>query len=1158
MATVPQIALRDGSGYTTNLTFTTNRDSVVITGTVGTDTAAVQISVNGAAFVSDSALIGFSLQTLTVPNPTAFPSGLLLELGTNIIQLRTIDIVGGVSAPATVTITRVQDIVDIVSEIPTAVRVRRLRNSVNILAAKPHLATGPVLGRSETVLVAPETTTFLGFNFYASITAGGTTGYYKINDKPVLQTITHEEDVITSSDDLAIWDNLTLKNIRVKVTEEDELGKLLAVRLDKTYQAASLSDKIRLTSKLESYRLTEFVKFNHLRSGGTGILNSDQFVSIADTDPLYYVVTGVYYDSALNVELETPYSQEVLGAPLVIDTTLRDLPPRTSTPVTVSYIEAIQRVNRGLSLLPGSTTRDVSIDPFASESERIWFLLDFVHRSQSFLTLLQRDDADGDGISDDVAASAYKQALKAALGLSSNAAVQSLIDQQFDKLAANVNKKRLTGRPAVGQLVIYTRTKPVRDIVIPADSYASADADAALNLPSVRYRIAGSFILPLRDVDAYYNFEQKRWQIVVDIVAETVGDVGNRSAGSIRNITGVSGVQVTNDEATIFGSNRESNAELATRSMLGFSAVDSGTEGGYASMAAEQRGIIKAKIVKSGDPLMMRDYDPIRKKNVGGKVDIWVQGLRERQVSEKFAFTFEIARDIQVQIIDVTNLIFRVLDSRVTQATPIIEILNNSIQGLGVRNVTTGQEYDVTGVTVIDYQTFQLNAAITQPVTQIDDIVTVDYRFRVVNQFFFSYQPVRRVISVVGEVAGPLDPATNFSLYKTDDPLLTGESTIAKDYLSIVQFGGKPSGSTITANNELHTLIGTFQEPLQSIGINTKTIRVFSADRLVEYNGPAADAPDFDLVEGTPTTPVKIVRTAGSRIVSGETVSVDYVHDENYTVTYVINDLLQQFQQVVDRRRHVTADVLVKQSVENSVDIETTIQLARGATRSKVDPAVRTNVSLELNRKIIGQGSAQSDVINAIDSTAGVDYQVVPFAKMAYADGSRKLRESVLSTYVRVLALDIGGNVAYLLTNALQSPTTDGGGLVTEHRGVFQDSEAMTMAASLSMVAASPNQAFIIGAGGAIINGYSDNATLQAAGFITLADITAERLRRTSNHIVLSLSGSGTEAPSDTPDKHSYTVSYVVRGDSGSHDIVASQVEYIALGDLTMTFKDAP
>lgn len=1147
MATAPQIALRDGSGFTTNLVFTTNQDSIIIVGTVDVNTAVVQVSVNGAPFVSDPTLVSFSLQTFTVPNLASFPTGLLLELGVNTIQLRTIDIVGGVSATSLVTVTRVRSIDNTSAPIPTGIRVRRHRNSVDILTGKP-----PVVDEALSPVTTP---TIIGFNFYAATAAGGgSTGYFKLNAKPILTSSVFEENVLGTTPDLAIWDNTNHKTVRVRVTEEDEFGNELSVRLDSFHDTSTLTGRLRFSATTENFVFNEFVLFNHVRSGGPGILNSDQFTNVADSDPLYYVTTGVYFDPTTNTEVETPFSQEVLGAPLVIDTSVRDLPGRNQTQIVTDYVTAVQRVNTEISLIPGSTTRDINIDPFASEAERIWFLIDFVHRSQSFLTLLAIDNVSGSGDSDAVASSAYKQALKAAVGFTNDDAVQALIDQQFDKLAANDNTFRLPGRPSVGQVVIYTATRPSTDIVIPAGSFVTSDADPTTGIPSQRYRIGGSFVLPAANADAFFNFNTKRFEITADIVAESIGGAGNRPANTINAIQGVAGMSVTNTEATVFGDDRETNADLAARAIIGFASVDTGTEGGYAATAAAEIGVIKAKIVKSGDALMMRDYDPVRAKHIGGKVDIYIQGLRERQVSEKFAFTFDIARDIQIQIIDLTNLVFRVLDSRVTPQTPIIEILNNPVQGLGVHNVTSGLDYDLTGVTIIDYQTFKINTTIPQPTTHIDDIINADYRFRVINQFHFTLQPVRRVISVVGEVAGPLDPAHNYQLFKTDDPLITGESTIALDNLSIIQFGGKPSGDTITINDEAHTLIGFVQEPLNSIGINTATIKVFNASRTIQYSGPGAASPDFDIVEGTPTTPVKIVRTASSAIQNGQAVSVDYIHDENFTVTYVINDLLQGLQQIINGKRHVTADVLVKQAIQNEIDIETTVQLNKGATKDKTDPAVRSNVSLELNKKVIGQGIAQSDVIHAIDATPGVDFQIVPFARMAYADGSRKLRESVLSTFVHVGSLDIGGNRVFILTNPLQNPTIDGGGLSTEHKGIFQDDVSLTLSSALTNVGQNPKQAFIIGSGGAVIAGYSDDATLIAAGFLP-DQIAAERLRRTANHVAVSLSGAG--VPPDDPSNHAYQASYIINGDSRSHDIVAAAVEFIDLGKLTVTYREA-
>lgn len=1141
MTTAPQINLRDGSGTASELVFTTNLAFATLTGTVDTNTVSVQVSINGGSFSSDSSLVQLDGFNFTVPNPASYPDGIALDIGVNTISIRTIDIVGSVSPTSTATITRVETIEEGTTDIPSGLKIRRDRDQVVIMIARPGDNNFPT----------EQTAEFQGYNIYASTSPGGTTGYFKVNASPVgLDSTEFEEDLSEYSTGQVDFE--LLGDMRIRLTQEDVFGSQIADNLNTLvpmiWDISSANPNMRLSYTFNEVLRTEYVTFAHNREGGTGIINSDQWADVVDSDSLYYVATSVYYDETSGEEYESPYSQEILGKPLVIDTTLKDLPGRTQLQIVVNYLDAIQRVNEEISLVPGSTTRDVSVDPFSSEAERIWFVLDFVHRSQSFLTLLQIDDANGDTVSDPVVSSAYKSALKAALGFSTDSATQQLIDTQFDKLAGNFQRTRLAGRSSTGQVVFYTTTAPSADAPIETGTIVSGTADDG---STVQFLVGGTFVLPAADAEAYYNFETQRYEIIADIVATNIGAASNVPAGAITSTSGGAGLSVINTEATTFGTDRESNYDLAVRAQLAFS-VDTGTEGGYAATAAEQQGVIKSKIVKSGDALMMRDYDEVRGKHIGGKVDVWVQGLRERTVTETFAFTFDIAQGVSCTIVDATNLIFRVNDSRVTVDTPIIEILDNPSQGLGVRNATQGQDYDLTGVTLIDYQTFQVDSSIQSFATALDDSVSADYRFRSVNQFTLTYQPARRVTSVVGQSSGALT-TDGYDLYKTEDPLLGGESTIAQDYVQINQVGGIPTGDVITVSDEEHVMIGFFEERLSNIGINTATIRVYNEARTVEYSGPSATTPDFEIVEGTATTPARLIRTTASTIVSGETVSVDYEHDENFEVTYVINDLLQQLQATINRRRHVTADVLVKQAIVNSLDLETTIQLKSGASKDATDPAVRTSVSTELNSKTISQGTAQSDMVNAIDSTEGVDFQVLPLARMGYSDGSKKLREPLISSTQRLTSLDIGANRVFIFTSALQYPTVDTGGSETEHRGVFQDDVAMTLSSTLAAVGQYSAGAYIIGSGGATITGYSDDATITAdTGLTDPDDIEAERLTRTANHVVVSLEG-----PTDEPSNHAYAASYNISGDRGPHDIVASEVEFIDLGELTLTFRTA-
>ena len=126
--------------------------------------------------------------------------------------------------------------------------------------------------------------------------------------------------------------------------------------------------------------------------------------------------------------------------------------------------------------------------------------------------------------------------------------------------------------------------------------------------------------------------------------------------------------------------------------------------------------------------------------------------------------------------------------------------------------------------------------------------------------------------------------------------------------------------------------------------------------------------------------------------------------------------------------------------------------------------------------------------------------------------------------------------------------------MVTEHKGVFQDDVSMTLSSRFDLVAENANGAYILGADGAIISGFTDPVTLSVQGFITPESQEAEKLRLTSNRVLVSLPY-GVDPPD--PLKHVYTASYVVRGDSGSKDFTASEVESLDLGRCTVTWRTA-
>ncbi len=331
------------------------------------------------------------------------------------------------------------------------------------------------------------------------------------------------------------------------------------------------------------------------------------------------------------------------------------------------------------------------------------------------------------------------------------------------------------------------------------------------------------------------------------------------------------------------------------------------------------------------------------------------------------------------------------------------------------------------------------------------------------------------------------------------------------------------------------------------------SLRVYSEDRTIEYNGPNTSSPHLLVIEGCQTTPIKIIRSTVTNITNGSTISVDYEHDENFTMTYVINDVLQRVQDRVSSSRHTTADVIAKQAFENPLSSETTVQLLANADKTTVDSDIRTNVTILTDKKGVGGSIHASDFIATVDNTDGVDFLTQPITKFTLQDGATRIRDKVISTGYQFLAsLSQSVNAVYILTQALPFNTLDGGGVDNTHHGVFMDELIMEMAKSLDDVGTGLEKAWVIGSEGAVIEGYTDDATLEP-NFYTADGIAAERVNLTANRVVVSLNY-GLTTP-DVPSNHTFSATYIVSGSSGVKDIDTSQVEYLTPGELTLTFR---
>ena len=1132
--------------YRETFSFSTTQEERFFTGTMDADTVDMEVSINGAAYTSDPDYILFEGTSWTVPNPTVYPDGMEFLPGTNTILIRALFTGGSASPSATITATLVQESdVGLVATSPTNISVDQKDGSVEV----------QVEGLTDTA--------FQGFNFYASQYAGGgSEGYQRINIEMVSDSTMEEEttsiatmevdsSVLVDGNGDPVADPLYFRMVG---TQEDEDEDVLQEDFDERYEVPESTRTIRTTASLLSVENVQQYVFDHSRTAGANstppTVAIGEFASVPDEDPLYYVITALYYDEASSVEVESAFSQEVVGRPLKITTTIGNFPVVSRQQIVRDFAAAIFRSRPEVRVEEGSSLRDTVIDPFSSEAERVRFIVDFMHRAQSPTQLLAIDDPKNTGTSAPVATSAYKQALKAAFRMSSDAEVQSLINACCDSYASKVGVFRRAGFAARGEATFYTTTRPTRSIPILLGSVVQGG--------SVQFRTLRAATMSLNNLASYYNPVTGRYSLTLPIRAASTGSSGVVAAGQIRTVvSSIPGISVVNAAATFGGQDQETNHQLIERAVNRLASVDSGTERGYLQTVADVAGVLKAFVVAAGDDLMQRDLDA-EGVHRGGKVDIWMQGENTTTVTDTFAFSFEIGQDIQFEILgSPSNLLFKAVDSNLSLTNPIVEMLDYPDAGYEFRNASTGEVFDLTGVTITSYNTIQLDNTIVQPTVDLTDVVLGSYRRQATNSFTMTRQPVSSITAVVGVVSGTL-PTTAYGLYHPDAPLLHGRSTLAQDYLSITPYTDSngntvPSGDAVDVENEQHVVLGEYTEYLDNLGANFLTIEVWNQARTIQYKGPndPSGDPDFTIILGTQTTPVGIRRVTTGDIASGATVSVDYSHDENFTVTYQMNLMVVTAQNDIDDDKHATADALGKASVPVPLQLAATVVLDTGVQQDVVDKSLRTNLTNFITNLRQGAPVRQSDVIRVIERTVGVSYVVVPLTVMVRGEGSTVVREALttdLSGDVTLMtSLSSSTVLVWILDEELNAATTNGGGPLTDYRGVFRDDVAMTLlegTALLPSLNLAVDQAYIIGAAGAVIQGYSDDTTLTAAGFTTATTRAAERLRLTANKVLVSA------LPSDSPVNHDFAVTYVVASDTGAKNLDLTDAEYVAVPTL--------
>jgi len=260
--------------------------------------------------------------------------------------------------------------------------------------------------------------------------------------------------------------------------------------------------------------------------------------------------------------------------------------------IVQAFKDFIRSRNSKAELSEGTFTRDVVIDAPAKEFELLYTRIDQVSDEQSINT-------------------------------ASEAGLEKTL-LNFSKVIRGARRARTIVR-------FFRNQAPQSDIVIPSGTLVSTPLSNTNT--AIRFRTIQSATIVASLALSYFNTQNGKYEIAVEVEAVNGGSDGNVGAGTITNINGaIAGIDgVYNPFAATGGLDKETTAEMRSRLSAALAGTALGSASGFLSFILDKDFVEDAIVVGKGQT---------GRADIGA-VDIYIKGKLFRDFKDEFFSPFE-------------------------------------------------------------------------------------------------------------------------------------------------------------------------------------------------------------------------------------------------------------------------------------------------------------------------------------------------------------------------------------------------------------------------------------------------------------------------------------------------------------------------------------